>query len=213
MDNLSDRLNFALKELKISGPDLAKKIGASSTAIANILRRGTKQSSFTSLIASALGINYKWLCYGEGAMMQSADPLYALSLTSDILPVLSHENLLAVAQGQPMSLSEENQQWLCCPKELRAAFAYKLQLPSMLPYLEINDFLFITEKKKITEASEGKVFIIYSKKLMALFIGKVEKRKDELYLCPTQEDFFKPFGILEKDIFCFGYVVSFMRAI
>lgn len=61
-----ERLEYALKRLKISQTELAKRAGVSQQAINYIVNKKLNESRFSASFAIALGINPQWLILGVG---------------------------------------------------------------------------------------------------------------------------------------------------
>ncbi len=68
MKNLSERLNHALAVTNTKKADLARAIGVKPQVIQFLCSSHTQASRFTFELATALGLNTRWLATGEGEM-------------------------------------------------------------------------------------------------------------------------------------------------
>lgn len=68
LSSFAERLRYARQIRRISQTELAEKIGADQSVVANIERRNSQKSKYVHKIADVLDIDLTWLITGEGTM-------------------------------------------------------------------------------------------------------------------------------------------------
>src|SRR5580704_15114140 len=96
LENLSDRLNYALSLTATKKADLARSISVKPQIIQFLCTSQTQSSRFTFEIATALGLSTRWLATGEGEMFVEDDPKQQFIKTYKPIPVLNNDNIREV---------------------------------------------------------------------------------------------------------------------
>lgn len=74
MNTLGERIQYVLKDKKISRKELAEKLDVSTMAVGNLIKNEVKKPRILE-ISMALGISPRWLSTGEGDIYLNTDEL------------------------------------------------------------------------------------------------------------------------------------------
>ena len=204
LDTLSDRLNYALKLTGTRQADLARAIDVKPQVINFLCSGQTKASRFCFEIATALGLNTRWLATGEGAPFLADDPSNQLVSECQKVKILAHEKLIRLAQDGSSDLSSI-EAWAVCKTQEHNTYCTVLSDTSMEPFIHEGSRLFF----KIINAYQprvGDVVLAYLPKAHTVLIRKVSRTvQGGFELSPENTELFKSV-MLTDDIFIVGMV-------
>lgn len=143
LENLSDRINYALSLTATKKADLAKSISVKPQIIQFLCASKTKSSRFTFEIATALGLSTRWLATGEGEMFIENDPKQQFIKTYKPIPVLSNDNIREVFLYKKPLNHLIIKEWLPLKTEEGNFFAIEMTDTSMEPNFPIGSHLFL----------------------------------------------------------------------
>lgn len=157
--SLGERVKVARKYAKLSGKELAIRVGISDTAIYHLEKRGSKFSFHATSIAMTCGVDPIWLDTGRGEMsllgstpgMSQAEftqaakdgsihraPIFAR------LPLISWEDASRLCEEPAESFHPKAEAWLpIAPKGSDRTFALRVQDDSMVPEFQEGEFILI----------------------------------------------------------------------
>jgi SOS-response transcriptional repressor LexA len=145
MNNLSERLRYALKHAKMSQNTLAEKVGVTQQSIQRICSGKTQKTGNLISIAKALSISPEWLQTGLGTMNgKNLESLAKTNMVKSNIPLISW-----VQAGSWESISDVFQsngadEYYPCPeKHSNATFALRVVGESMSPDFIDGEVIFV----------------------------------------------------------------------
>ena len=204
--NLSDRLNHALMITGTRKADLARAIEVKPQVIQFLCNSETQSSRFTFEIATALGLNTRWLATGEGEMFLADDPTRQFFKMYMKVPLLQGEALRSVCLRGKSLDSVETNSWLPLKTQCQDVFAIKMPDASMEPYIPSNSDLFISISHDITR-SDHKYAFFYLVKFDTFVVREMAKQNDSIILIPKNTELFKEIKF-DNDVMMLGLVTD-----
>lgn len=155
MNNLSQRLNYALELKGVKKADLAKLVGMTPQAVQYLCSSDAQTSRFTFEIATALGISFKWLATGEGSMESAV--FKKISSTQEI-PVRSLQEVRDhFVHHAPYSNPPTEHVVIATPHE--KVLAVKLSDNAMSPRLDKGSIVICVETTDIKDKEYALVYV------------------------------------------------------
>lgn len=195
---LSDRLVHVLDLTGTRKADLARAIDVSPQVIQFLCSSHTKSSRFTFEIATALGLNTRWLATGEGEMFLADDPKHQLFKAYQRVPILSDNALLGFAKSKEGSLPT-SRQWAVLKSTKSNLFCVKVSDTSMEPLLPINSLVFF-QKVFDYHIHEGDIVLAFVEAFQTIIIRKVKQIESQTYLVPHNEALFKQIELVRPEM-------------
>ena len=206
LKNLSSRINYILSITGTKKADLARAIGVKPQVIQFLCNSETQSSRFTFEIATALGLNTRWLATGEGQMFLVDESSREFSKMYSRIPLLDFGGVRDVFLYRKSLEEIETNTWLPLKTDSQSIFAIKMPDTSMEPYLPFNADLFISESEDIIQRGAKFVFA-YMHKFDTFIIRELVKNGDSTILAPKNAEIFKEIYV-DKDISIFGVVTG-----
>ena len=203
LKTLSDRLNYVLKITGTKKVDLARAIDVKPQIIQFLCNSNTKTSRFSFEIATALGLNTRWLATGEGTTFIADDPKNQITSNCKKIKILNNEHLLQLAEGHKINLSSI-EQWEILKTNKDDIYCTTMFDTSMEPLIHQNSKLFFYFDTNYNP-TPGNIVIAYIKSTNAILIRKFTKNKEGLTVAPENTDLFKSIS-LNKGVTIFGLV-------
>jgi hypothetical protein len=204
--NLSNRINHVLQITRTKKADLARAIGVKPQVIQFLCNSQTQSSRFTFEIATALGLNTKWLATGEGEIFVADDPNRQFLNMYDKIPLLQGENLKNVCLcGKELDEIEID---ITLPLKIpnQARFAIKMPDASMEPFIPSGSDLFIASSNDIDQ-SDHKFIFLYLSKFDTFAVREVLISGSSILLTPKNTDLFKTI-LFDNEVTMIGFVTS-----
>lgn len=196
-ENLSDRLNYALKFTGTKKADLARAISVKPQVIQFLCSSKTLASRFTFEIATVLGLNIRWLATGEGAMFIADDPKQQFLQTYKRIPLLTTANIRDIFLYEKSIDQESIDIWLPLITDNLDTVAIKMLDTSMEPLFPINSNIFI--KKCLKENFNAyKYFFAYLVKFDTFVIRELIEVQSEKFLFPKNRELFKEIRVTDE---------------
>lgn len=205
LNNLSDRLNFALKLTHTRKADLARAIDVAPQVIQFLCSSKTQASRFTFEIATALGLNTRWLATGEGEMFIADDPQKALKNYSRI-PFLQPDQYKNFFILNTPIKENEIVDWYPLKTDAKNIVAIQMPDSSMAPNIPLHAILFIDNIKN-TESYEDSYVFSYITKFDTFAIRKLIKQGTSFYLAPINNELFKEI-LVNNDVIMLGIITD-----
>lgn len=204
LDTLSDRLNYALKLTGTRQADLARAIDVKPQVINFLCSGQTKASRFCFEIATALGLNTRWLATGEGAPFLADDPSNQLVSECQKVKILTHDKLIQLTKNELLDLSSIDA-WAVCKTHEQNTYCTVLSDTSMEPFIHEGSRLFFKTisfyKPRIDD-----VVLAYLSKAHTVLIRKVSRTaQGDFELSPENTDLFKSIA-LTNDVHIVGVI-------
>lgn len=213
LSSLTNRLNYILRITGTKKADLARAIGVKPQIIQFLCTTQTKASRFTFELATALGLNTRWLATGEGTMFIADDSEQQFLKAFSKIPIFSLESLEQFISNK-MSLNEIPEDgWLPLKTTKDSIFAIKMTDASMEPFLPNASFIFIENNPNYLPKEKDYVFA-YIKQFNTFVIRQLIAHNSVLFLTPKNTELFKtiPFSdtvtILGAVTDCFWHIRS-----
>ncbi len=206
LNNLSDRLNQSLLITGTKKADLARSIGVKPQIIQFLCSSETQSSRFTFEIATALGLNTRWLATGEGEMFLADDPMRQFLKMYARIPLLQGEELRNVCLREKKIDDVDTNIWLPLNTQNQSIFAVKMPDASMEPYIPSNADLFISPRKHMNQSVSKYVFF-YLVKFDTFVVREVVKNGDSVILVPKNTELFKEIRF-DYDVTMLGVVTD-----
>ena len=197
---LSERLAYALKMLRVSQADLARKIGIKPQAIQYLCNSNAKKSGFTYEIAEALGISSAWLANGEGSIQLDDTPEIKLMKSQKGIPIIQWCDIEKWVNQNFDSTMDQKNEWILINSEgSNNCFAVRLQDKSMYPRFEQNTILIIDPER----IPQNKDFVISRLNKTGEFIFRqYEVLDSDIRLSPMNTEIYKTIILKNNDVIC-----------
>lgn len=205
LNTLSNRLVYALELTGTRKVDLAKAIDVKPQIIQFLCDSSTRSSRFTFEIATALGLNTRWLATGEGEMFLADDPNYKLLNKYKPTPFLTNEQLLAKIQNIPTDANHQNE-WVALNTKNENVFCMQIQDASMEPILPINSIVFFEEISEYNLKNLD-IALIYIPQYNSFVIREIVIEDSEIFMNPKNAELFKKASIT-KDMSIIGIAIE-----
>lgn len=111
MNNLSERLNHALKVAGITQSELARRIGIKQQSINQICSGKSARSRYTTQIADAICVNSHWLATGEGDIGMGLENLESGPAIQGKIPLINWVQASCWAQIRKGFASDDAEEW------------------------------------------------------------------------------------------------------
>ena len=206
LENLSDRLNYALSITTVKKADLARSISVKPQIIQFLCSSKTHSSRFTFEIATALGLNTKWLATGEGEMFVEDDPKQQLIKQYQPIPVLDIYNVREVFLSNKSLQSLTIKEWLPLKYEDGNFFAIEMTDTSMEPIFPVGSQIFL-EKCTPDRLSGHKFVFAYLLKFDTFVVRQLVGENSNKILKPTNMELFKEINVTD-DVRLLGIVTD-----
>ena len=197
LENLSDRLNYALQITRTKKADLARSIAVKPQIIQFLCNSKTQSSRFTFEIATVLGLNTRWLATGEGSMFIADDPKQQFLKTYQSIPVLRPDNIKKVFLHENALDFDSVQDWLPLKTEDKNTFAIEMNDASMEPYFPLGSYVFI-EKCSEQRIAEHKYVFSYLAKCDTFIVRELVETNLEKMLMPINMELFNGIKVTEN---------------
>lgn len=189
LKNLSERLNYALELTGTKKADLARSISIKPQVIQFLCNSKTQSSRFTFEIATALGINTRWLATGEGEIFIADDPKYQILKEYVSIPLLNAHNIREVFLLNKDPNIENIKTWFPLQSQDKH-FGIKMMDTSMHPVFPKGAYLFI-RKHKFENIANFKYVFLYIKKFDMFVVREVTIDDSDILLVPQNKELFK----------------------
>jgi SOS-response transcriptional repressor LexA len=205
LDTLSGRLVYALESTGMRKAELARAINVKPQVIQFLCNSETKSSRFSFEIATALGLNTRWLATGEGEMFMDDDPKQIFLRTHQQISLLSMQQVIELASGKSYTKNLATN-WVALKSDESDMFAMRMPDMSMSPTVPMQATLFIDQSKK-TELEDDTIVAAYLTKFSTVIIRQIKTENGKQHLYPANTDLFNPIE-LTKDALILGTVVE-----
>lgn len=190
LKTLSSRLNYVIQLTGTKKADLARAINVKPQVIQFLCTSDTKSSRFTFEIATALGLNTRWLATGDGEMFAADDPKKRAFKTYKKIPLLSIFDLQVIFI-QNKKLDETSiKKWLPLETESDDYFAISMPDSSMEPRIPAGASIFIRKHDKSLLA-DIKIVFAYLSKFDTFVVRELTNVNSELLLAPINNLLYK----------------------
>lgn len=190
LNNLSDRLNYVLSLTGTKKADLARAINVKPQVIQFLCDSTTKASRFTFEIATAMGLNTRWLATGEGEMFVADDPKQQFFKNYSRVPLLNSDALRQVFINDQLLNEYKANSWLPLKTTEDDVFAITMTDTSMDPFIPAESTVFI---KRIYGSQDlsCKYLFAYLEKFDTFVIRERCTIMPDVFLTPKNLDLFK----------------------
>jgi len=209
LENLTDRINYALEITKTKKADLAKGVGVTPQVIQFLCNSKTQTSRFTFEIATVLGVNVRWLATGDGEIFPSDDPKQKLLDAYKLVPFIEMHKINKNIINEDFSVNQCESFRAIYKNDKVNIFCSKILDSSMNPAIPANAEVFIEIDKKIIPENND-IVLAYLEKYNSLMIRKVEKLDGKLFLTPENASLFKKIE-LNEEILILGKVFYYQH--
>lgn len=206
LNNLSERLNYALNLTGIKKADLARAINVKPQVIQFLCTSQTQSSKFTFEIATALGLNTRWLATGEGEMYVADDPRQQLLKNYKSIPLLNNYDIREVFLHGNYPESNRIKEWLPLKTEDQDTFAIQITDASMETNFPIGSHVFIRRCSK-ENLSNHKFVFVYLKKFDTFIVRELIETGSTKILSPGNKELFREISITD-DVNFLGVVTD-----
>lgn len=190
--NLSDRLNYVLELTGTKKADLAKAINVKPQVVHFLSSSATVASRFTFEIASALGLNTRWLATGEGEIFLADDPKYKLLKDYELVPLIDFQALQdLVSNGGQDPSKIETGRFSLIRCNLTNMFSTQMPDSSMEPIIPKDAEVFFTHYDQTEKINENTLVLAYLPHYRTLVIREVILENDSYFLAPSNLHLFK----------------------
>ena len=203
---LSDRINHALELTGTRKADLARAIEVKPQVIQFLCTSSTKSSRFTFEIATALGLNTRWLATGQGTMFLADDPKNKFLNEYKRIPVFTPEQIVKNSLGTNYNINQ-HVKWAAIETEKEDVFCMKAQDSSMAPYLPLGSLIFFSKNKDYT-SKQGNIVLVFMKQYATVVVREIIIKNKEVYLCPKNTELFKK-TLLTNEMEIVGLAIEF----
>jgi len=202
MENLSQRLQYALEITKTKKIELARKINVKPQIIQFLCNSKTKASRYTFHIAEALNINAEWLASGKGNILIDKSQENTLQV-----PILDYQNLRDLFLHQRKLAEITTPDKLPYLTEKENILAMKMPDSSMHPTIPINSYLFF-DLDEIALKNEN-VYLIYTNKYDSFFVREYQNVTDKS-MVPKNLELFNKTQVNEDILIC-GKLIALLK--
>ena len=200
LTTLSARLTYAIDLIGTKKADLARAINVKPQIIQFLCTGNTQTSRFTFEIATALGLNTRWLATGEGTMFAADDPIKQFLKTYKKVPLLPTDDMKTVfLLKNPLDESKITK-WLLLQTECEDVFAIIMPDTSMEPIIPSGSHLFVKQCDLINQ-DEAQIIIAYLKKYDTFVVRTLVRIASNTLLIPKNTALFKEVEFNEDVIF------------
>ena len=208
LNNLSERLLYALELTRVKKADLARAINVQPQTIQHLCHGDVQSSRFTFELATALGLNTRWLATGEGKPFFSDDPKDKLFSEYKKIPLLNIEQLALIAKSNNYT-ENDKAEWVILKTEESNIFCTYINDVSMTPLFQPGAKIFF---KKIDMSNrknikKGNIVVTYLPIFDSILIREVVIMNNHTYLSPLNKNLFKEIK-LTNDVIIFGEVIE-----
>lgn len=204
LKTLSDRILHILELTGTRKADLARAINVKPQVIQFLCSSNTRASRFTFEIATALGLNTRWLATGEGCIFAADDPKHQFLKSYKEVPLLTSEQVLGLAKEQTLDHIETTE-WLASKTTEENVFAIIMPDQSMEPLIPAGATIFVTLHYNMLPSTDD-TLLLYVKQFNAVIIRKFLSEKNTSYLLPTNNNYKK--SEFSEDINIIGLVTD-----
>ena len=190
LETLSDRLTHALDITSTRKADLARAIDVKPQVIQFLCNSKTKSSRFSFEIATALGLNTRWLATGEGAMFLADDPKHKMLANCKITKVLPSDALLTLARHHNVQV-DTLPNWQIIQSDEEDLYCTQLLDTSMTPKIPARAHIFFKLCVDYTPAHQDIVLVYLANANTVLVREVVAEKNNQFMLVPQNLDLFK----------------------
>lgn len=190
LSTLTNRLNYILQITGTRKADLARAIGVKPQIIQFLCTTQTKASRFTFELATALGLNTRWLATGEGTMFIADDSEQQFLREFKKIPLLTGESILNSLSENKSIIHSCAEGWLPLRTSNEAIFAIKITDTSMEPCFPNGAFVFIEENPDYSPKKKDFVFA-YLQQFDIFVIREIVINNTNVFLTPKNTELFK----------------------
>lgn len=194
LNNLSDRINYALSVTSINKATLARLISVKPQAIQYLCSSEAQSSRFTFEIAAALGLNRDWLAYGEGKMFVKEKTLQAFASTTQSVPLLNQSNVYDFYLNHKPIDDLVVSEWLPLVTDETGLIAIEIQDNSMQPTFPSGSKIILRKCDTINHHAHSFVFA-YLKKFDTFVVRKLLNHGTNQILQPTNSEIFNEIAL------------------
>lgn len=197
LSTLTNRLNYILQVTGTKKADLARAIDVKPQIIQFLCTSQTRSSRFTFEIATALGLNTRWLATGEGNIFIADDsekeffkefkkiPVYSDSdLTQSFVKYNFIDNIVA-EEWTPLKTSSDN------------IFAIKMMDTSMEPHIPNGSMVFIENNSAYSYKEKDFIFA-YLIQFNTFVVREIIMDNESVFLTPKNTDLFKEIPLSQE---------------
>ena len=189
-NRLTDRINQALELTNTKKSVLARAIGVKPQVIQFLCTGSTQSSRFTFEIATALGLNTRWLATGEGEIFIANDPKQQFLNQYSRIPCLNNEQLKVLFFSENNIDENSISKWYPLETDDKNMFSIKMIDTSMEPIIPSGGIIFIKEIKNL-KPNNGDYVLSFLKKFDTFVVRQFISKVNEIYLSPKNSELFK----------------------
>lgn len=198
LNNLSERLKFALKILGVSQTELAKKIDVKPQVIQYLCAASSQKSKFIFDIAKALNIDALWLATGRGI----APSGHSSQQNEKKIPILTFNQIIdwKIRQKNISTLTIDN--WLSIGNGFsNDCFAVALSDNSMAPRFSSETIIILDPTAESSENNQPNKFVLaFLEDENFLVFRQLELSDNARLLIPLNQSLHKKTALKQKDI-------------
>lgn len=207
LNNLSERLLYALELTGIKKAELARAINVQPQTIQHLCHGGVQSSRFTFELATVLGLDTKWLATGEGEPFLAHDQKYNVLSDHKKIPFFNMKQLILLAQNN--NVANDQTEWMMLKTEESDVFCTCINDSSMFPLFPPNAKIFfkkiqLSKRKKI---EKGSIVAAYIPIFDSILIREVVIVNNIIYLSPLNKNLFRKIEFT-NDITIFGEAIE-----
>lgn len=202
METLSERLTFALRELKVTQAELARQLKVKPQAINFLCKSKTLKSKMTYDIAEILGISGEWLACGIGSLKESESPDIKFMNSHNKVPLLERSYLRElVSHSKTWSITHQendDENFLLTSVNVGSrGFAIKQQDKSMYPRFDEDTILIINPDK---QPKKFEFALVYIHSINDIVLRQIIYEDNGVILTPLNHNMFKNLNMTENDL-------------
>lgn len=205
LGTLSDRLRYVLELTGTRKIDLARAIDVKPQVIQFLCSSNTKASRFTFEIATALGLNTRWLATGKGVIFIADSSEQPILGEYKKVPRLSIEDLLSFDEKQ--FNFENSTTWELAKTKHRDIFCFQQTDTSMSPTIPVSSLVFLSKTEASYIPNRNEIVLAYIKKEKSVLLRETTNEGEQIFLSPKNHNMFKSI-ILNNGIVILGKVVE-----
>lgn len=197
LDNLSERLKYAIKIVGVSQANLAREINVKPQTIQYLCSQKAEWSKFTFELAHALGVSVEWLATGKGEMFPKNDPKQYLQSQQIELPILGIQQLKLLSRTGNFPSLDNHKDWaLSSSKDIKQGFAVVLKDKAMWPRFDEETLLIFDICRN---PKDGSFVLAYIKVLDDVVFRELKLENTQSKLFPFNTKMYKEIDLSQDD--------------
>lgn len=201
METLSERLIFALQELKVSQAELARKLKVKPQVVNFLCKSKTLKSKLTYDIADILGVSGEWLARGSGSLKENEKPDIKLINAHNKVPILDKLCLRKMINANIFSFTYEERDgvdFLLTVTDVGTkGFAIKQCDKSMYPRFDEDTMLIINSDKY---PKHHEFALVYIESINDIILRQINYEESNIILNPLNHNMFKEINLSKVDL-------------